>query len=184
MTTVRRWFLGIGAVVAFGVLAASASATTIVFDSLAITPYPLPPATIGQEYHVQLGVEGKNGVVPQPPYQWELTGSLPYGLTFDAATGVISGYPSFPQTQSFRIDVTDANEENGIQPESITAGTGTPADDELVPTGNLLLSTQATVQQTVNSAGGTVVGVAGVLLNCVPSYVSQIVSGTFPRPCN
>ncbi|MGH8103437.1 MAG: putative Ig domain-containing protein, partial [bacterium] len=44
-----------------------------------------------------------------PPYTWSLDGQLAPGLTFDNATGHITGIPQITGTYSFGVTVTDSN---------------------------------------------------------------------------
>jgi hypothetical protein len=84
----------------------NASATKTL--SLTINPAPsvittsLPLGVLGTAYHQQLLMAG--GTLPAV---WELTGSLPPGLSFDTGTGVISGTPSASGTYNFSAVVTD-----------------------------------------------------------------------------
>lgn len=61
-----------------------------------------PSATVGTAYSFAAGVGGS----PAPTYT--LTGTLPAGLTLNAATGVISGTPTALGTSSFSITATNA----------------------------------------------------------------------------
>ena len=61
-----------------------------------------PAATVGTAYSFAAGVGGS----PAPAYS--LTGTLPEGLTLNAATGTISGTPSTLGTTSFSITATNA----------------------------------------------------------------------------
>ena len=55
------------------------------------------------------------------PYHWEKgVGQLPYGLTLDTETGVLSGTPSFPATCYFEIAVTDQYDNTDIAEVTIT----------------------------------------------------------------
>ena len=70
---------------------------------LTITTAELPNGAVGFDYTETLEAEG--GV---QPYTWELvTGALPEGLSLDS-TGVISGVPAAPDTQTFTVEVGDA----------------------------------------------------------------------------
>ncbi|MDE2450175.1 MAG: putative Ig domain-containing protein, partial [Gammaproteobacteria bacterium] len=56
---------------------------------LSIATTGLPPGTVGNAYAVTLVASGGTS-----PYQWSLTsGSLPSGLSLNAATGAITGTP-------------------------------------------------------------------------------------------
>ena len=85
---------------------ASASASlSIKVSNLAITTAsPLPAATVGTAYSVQLAATGGTA-----PYQWSLaTGStLPAGLTL-SSTGLLSGTPTLGGTDTFGVTVTDS----------------------------------------------------------------------------
>jgi len=72
---------------------------------LSITTTSLPGATVSVAYSQTLGVSG--GVTP---YTWSLSaGSLPAGLSFDAAGAVISGTPTATGASSFTVRVVDGN---------------------------------------------------------------------------
>jgi hypothetical protein len=75
---------------------------TITTSPLAITTEALFPATVGRAYSHTFSASG--GV---PPYRrWALTGSIG-GLSFDTATGTITGTPQSPGSFSFTVQVTD-----------------------------------------------------------------------------
>jgi len=80
---------------------------TISAPTLKVTTTSLPGGSIGTAYPSQtLQASGGAGA-----YTWAVTvGSLPAGLSLNAATGVISGTPSgtFTGTDSFTVTVTDS----------------------------------------------------------------------------
>ena len=80
------------------------SLTISVSGSLAIATTSLPGATVNYAYTAPLSASGGTS-----PYTWSVSaGSLPTGLTLDAAAGVISGSPTVTGTSSFTIAVTDS----------------------------------------------------------------------------
>lgn len=69
---------------------------------ISIVNISLPDATIGRPYNQEIqAIDGTE------PYAWTQIGSLPAGLSFNAATGVISGTPTTAGASSFSIRVTD-----------------------------------------------------------------------------
>ena len=76
--------------------------------SITINPAPaiittsLPAGILATAYRQQLLMTG--GTLPAT---WQLTGSLPPGLSFDTGTGVISGTPSATGEYKFNATVTD-----------------------------------------------------------------------------
>ena len=65
----------------------------------------LPDGTVGAAYSQTLAVTGGVG-----PYSWSVvSGSLPPGVTLDAATGALSGTPTASGSYGFTVQVTDAN---------------------------------------------------------------------------
>ena len=70
--------------------------------ALSVTTTSLPGGQVGTAYSQALAATG--GVTP---YSWSVTG-LPPGLSVNPATGVISGTPQTPGTDTFTVTVTDA----------------------------------------------------------------------------
>jgi hypothetical protein len=85
---------------------ASAQLTVTIIDPLMITSSTLPNGQVGNAYSVPLAATG--GI---SPYQWSLiSGTLPAGLSLDAATGAISGTPTAAANASpLTFQVTDAS---------------------------------------------------------------------------
>ena len=90
-------------------LPTAASATesvkiTIAARTLAVTTKSLPGGTVGRTYSQPLAAAMGSGSL-----KWRVsTGTLPSGLSLDAATGRISGTPTQPGTSSFTMTVSDA----------------------------------------------------------------------------
>ena len=83
---------------------------------LQITTKQMPPAVVGTPYSLTFTASG--GLTP---YRWSLQGSLPPGLSWEAASGTFSGTPnksgSFPVT----VTVTDATSKSASQSLSLSA---------------------------------------------------------------
>jgi uncharacterized repeat protein (TIGR02543 family) len=87
--------------------AGSAQGSTLSFTTLGIsTVSPLPSGEVNDAYELTFDAVGGTG----PYSSWRLTtGSLPAGLSLDAATGVLSGTPTAAGTFSFTVEVSDSN---------------------------------------------------------------------------
>jgi len=70
---------------------------------LTVTTTSLPGATVGVPYSTSLAAAGGAA-----PYTWSIaSGSLPAGLSLDAATGVVSGVPTASGPTAFAVRATD-----------------------------------------------------------------------------
>jgi hypothetical protein len=85
---------------------ADTTANITVLGPLTIMPAPLASGQVGVFYSQTLAAAGG-----APPYLWALTsGALPGGLTLNAATGLISGTPTSPVTNTpLTFTVTDSS---------------------------------------------------------------------------
>jgi uncharacterized repeat protein (TIGR01451 family) len=106
----------------------TATATINVLAALEITTQQLPNPTLGTAYSQTVTASGGAGT-----RTWSLTGNLPGGLRFDAATGAINGVPR--QSGSFFFTVTVRDSGAPIQQEddrsyvlNVDGGTLTMAD--------------------------------------------------------
>lgn len=71
---------------------------------LAVSPSPLPGATVGTPYATTVGTTGGTG-----PNVWSISaGALPAGLALDPATGAISGTPTTAGSDTFGVTVAEA----------------------------------------------------------------------------
>jgi hypothetical protein len=73
----------------------------VVVPPLELSPDSLPRATVGADYRVQFGGSGGEG-----RFRWELArGTLPAGISFDGASGVLNGRPTAPGEFRFEIRI-------------------------------------------------------------------------------
>lgn len=84
------------------------------------SPQVLPAGIVGTQYDQIISASGGAA-----PYQYEIEyGNLPGGITFDAATGVISGTPTAAGFFGFAIRATDSNGCSSEWTYSITVESG------------------------------------------------------------
>ena len=88
---------------AFGQTGTQAYTVVVAVPTLTLTPATLPAATAGTAYTQVLTVSG--GIAP---YTTTLTGTLPAGVTFNAATRTFSGTPTQAGTFNLSVTVTDS----------------------------------------------------------------------------
>ncbi|MEL4072713.1 putative Ig domain-containing protein [Ochrobactrum sp. GPK 3] len=93
---------------AFGTSSASTVTVTVMAPTLFVSPASLPNASVTTSYSVTFSASGG-----MAPYSASLTGVLPAGLTFDAATSTLSGTPTAIGSSNFRIAITDSSSGNG-----------------------------------------------------------------------
>jgi hypothetical protein len=132
---------------------------------LSLTSTPLPQATEGVPYSAGLRATGGNA-----PYRWKIAaGSLPSGLSFDAAAGTIGGTASQSGSFPLTIQATDTAGQTASQQFTISVLSATngnfdgPAElprvyvksslaDTPAPGTSHNVSTFASLQSTLNSA--------------------------------
>jgi len=75
----------------------------VAVEALGIRTLGLPAAPSWEPYQTALSASGG-----KPPYAFSLrSGSLPPGITLDAATGTLAGAPTAGGTWSFEVAVRD-----------------------------------------------------------------------------
>jgi len=108
--TAGTFSIQITATDAHGATGVQAFSIAIAGPSLTISPNALPTMTVGMSFSQAFTVSGG-----QAPYTFSISGSPPPGVTFDAASGVLSGAPTEEGSYAFTITGTDS-----------TAGSGAP----------------------------------------------------------
>ena len=135
----------------------------------AVTTTSLPAATLGAAYSATLAASGGT-----PPYTWAVSsGSLPAGLSLNAATGAITGTPVAAGTFSFTAQVTDSAGQTATAALSITAGAG-PGGTVITGTHNgpLVIGPGVT-----SLSGATINGPVAILPGAVVSISGSHLSG-------
>ena len=90
-------------------------ALTIAAGISVTSPASLPAGVTGVAY--SFGLQASGG---QAPYTWGISqGSLPGGLSLNAASGQIAGMPSVPGTFNFTVQVSDSAKNSTTQVETI-----------------------------------------------------------------
>ncbi len=121
---------------------------TISAPTLLVSPASLGAGTTGSPYSAAVSASGGTA-----PYTYSVTsGSLPTGMSLNAATGAISGTPTTNQTANFTLTVTDANGASGTQAYSINIAAvpiTVPASSQILSVGE-----SAEVDLTQGATGG------------------------------
>jgi len=113
----------------------------------AITRDVLASGTVGTAYSATLSAAGGTA-----PYTWSIArGTLPAGLTLNAATGVVSGTPTAPGNDHLLVTVTDAN---SVSARLLVALRITPANTVVIATQSLPSGTVGVAYTAVLAAGG------------------------------
>ena len=87
---------------------------------LSIAPASLPDATLGANYYQELQSGGGTG-----PYHWSIRGDLPAGISFDAATGTLTGIADIPGNFRFTVVLTDSARHSATRTYQLRVGAGT-----------------------------------------------------------
>ena len=166
---------------AFGTAKFTLNVTVPRPGQLVVTLLGSTTATLNQPYSALLQAVG--GILP---YTWSILGSLPPGLTLNAATGAITGTPTTAGSYSFLAQVTDSIKNTGFAAFTIVvAGGGTTPTTPLTVT--LVGPTTGTVGQFYNAVfsatGGTGPYEFALLVGSVPGVLpplpaSGFISGT------
>ncbi|HEX3842240.1 MAG TPA: putative Ig domain-containing protein, partial [Acidimicrobiales bacterium] len=149
----------------------------------AVTPLPLPSITTATLPAGEVGVAYSQtvaGTGGKLPYGWSVTtGSLPAGLTLNAATGVISGTPTTAGSPTFIVTLTDANGGQDTQSYTLTVVPNPSITTLSVPGGEV----GAPYSQTLVGSGGTAPLTWSVTTGSLPAGLTLnaatgVISGT------
>lgn len=147
--------------------------------SLAITTTSLPPGTLNESYSAS--VSGSGGTLP---YTWSVSPALPTNLSFDTATGVITGLPTSQGTTSHVVTLRDNSAPSQtveqsvsltiVPPPAVLAITTTSLPSGAVnqPYDGSLQATGGTPPLTWNIVAGTGTLPAGLNLNPMTGAIS------------
>jgi len=132
------------------------TAAIAIFSSaqLTVTTASLPQATEGTPYKAT--IEARGGLTP---YSWNMSGSLPPGLSFDP-TGVISGTPNSPGSYSISVQATDAQGNTATQSFQLQVNALAPASILLVQSASAAGSAVSNLSQSfpkANTAGNLII---------------------------
>jgi hypothetical protein len=114
--------------------------------AIVVNPATLPATTVGASYSQTVTTTGGTGAVT-------LTqgGTLPPGVTFTAATGVLSGTPTTAGSYSFSITGTDTVGASTLRNYSVTVN----AALTIAPGALLATTVNVAYSQTITASGGT-----------------------------
>jgi len=122
-------------------LGSVSGSTTLTVQSapLTVTTASLSPGTAGTTYSATLTANG--GVTP---YTWSIiAGSLPSGLTLNAAAGTITGTPAVAGTSTFTVQAKDAAAATATKSLSITIAPPVVTTSFLAPTADAPVTSSA-----------------------------------------
>ena len=122
--------------------------------SITVNPDPVisgtpPPGTVGTAYSTTLNAAGGTA-----PLTWSTVGSLPAGLTFNPATGVISGMPTTAGSIGFSAQILDSSDVPYTAKAPETIAISTPVAQLEMISGNPPAGTVGIAYSTSLSASG------------------------------
>ncbi|MFK7698670.1 autotransporter domain-containing protein [Pseudomonas caspiana] len=140
---------------------------TVTQPTLALTPSSLPGGQIGTSYSQSFSAAGGTA-----PYSYASSGTVPTGLNFDSANGVLNGTPTSVGSYNFTITVTDHHGATGSTAYSVNISAGA------LPVAGAVSATVAANASTpviLALSGGSASSVA---VASAPLHGSAIASGT------
>jgi hypothetical protein len=145
---------------------------------LGITTSSLPNGMVGVPYTATVAAMGG-----QTPYPWSVTGTLPAGLTLNAATGVISGTPTAAAYSKFTVKVEDSFAIKKTAEKAFTISIAAAGAIQIVNTSLPDGTAGAAYTATVTALGGTAPLTWTLSLGALPagltlSAATGVISGT------
>ncbi|MCY1018161.1 Ig domain-containing protein [Pyxidicoccus sp. MSG2] len=101
----RAWAVG-GIDLLVGLTSGAMTAAAAFSDGPSIPSQQLPDGKLGQKYQARVARDGEAAF--NTPWTWTVIGTLPPGLSMDAATGVLSGVPTREGTTVFDLTCVDS----------------------------------------------------------------------------
>ena len=127
----------VGVTDANGCPGSRACTLAVTCPAISVVPPSLPDATVGLGYDQTVTASAGSA-----PLVWSVTsGSLPAGLTLEAATGELHGTPTLAGTAIFTLTVGDANGCTGSESYTLNVVTSTTISTVAPNTAGLCLST-------------------------------------------
>ena len=128
-----------------GLGATGARAYSVTMNAgVAVNPATLPNGTVGVAYSQTVSATGGNG-----SYTFSVSaGSLPAGLSLNAATGAITGTPTAAATSNFTITATDGLGATGARAYSVTINAAITVNPATLPNGTVGTAYSQTVSAT------------------------------------
>jgi len=154
----RTWFL-------FSMVLLLLAAGTAFAAPLNIKTSSLPSGIVGTAYSQSLTASGG-----KTPYAWSITaGALPAGLSLNALSGVISGTPTVVGSNTFTVQVKDANNVTATKSLSITINAGSlTITTTILPDGYV----GTAYSQTLTATGGKTPYTWSITAGTLPSGLS------------
>jgi Putative Ig domain len=152
-------------------------------NTIQITTNSIPSGQVGVGYSDTLAVTGGTS-----PYTWTInSGTLPTGLTLNAATGLIAGTPSQSGSFSFTVQVKDSSSPAQATSQSLSITIAAAAPSLSISTTSLTNGTQsAAYSATLKATGGTTPYTWSISSGLLPSGVTLnsatgVISGTLTQ---
>ncbi len=139
-----------------------------------ITTTSLPAAQLGNPYQTTL-----NALYGLAPLSWSVVGgTLPAGLTLNAATGVISGTPQSVASATLRFQVVDAANQSDVSaPIPLTVSPAATETNASVAPTSATYGSPVTYAAKVTSAGGTPSGSVTFTIGSISLCTATLTSG-------